>query len=246
LLSPVDDSFEDWSEWLPFDRVRIGVQPRDDVPATADRVAASKDGWTIEWPLPGKTMVAQVGRGTDGVSIPRGRRLRPWVGNVLVLGDSAAALDPLHGYQLELAQTMILLALELLPGREFDPVETEEYNRRAEQLTRRIRDFIALHYLRSGVWPEFASAEPPDSLARTLDQYEYRGRMPFHEEEPVTRDSWTAALLSLGVMPHHVDPQSALVGLDEAVPAMERLVGEIDEAVAGLPEYGDYLARMGR
>ncbi len=250
LVGAVDDSFEDWSGWMPFDRLILDAHESAAVPATADSVRATDEGWSVDWPLGGRTVRATLRVGGNGVSLTRGRRLRPWVGNVLALGDSATALDPLHGFNLDLAQQAILLALELLPGRDFPSVETDEYNRRAEQLTRRARDFIAVHYLRSGrasgVWHDFAGAEPPDSLARTLDQYRYRGRLPYHEEEIVSRDSWTAALIGMGVLQEHADPQASAVPLDKAVRAMRELAGEIDATVASLPSYADYLARMMR
>lgn len=244
LIGAIDDSFEDWSAWLPFDRLRLSWGPAPDVPSPGDTVTADESGWTGEWTLPGRTMSARLTSEEDGeaIALTRGRRLRPWVGNVLALGDAAIALDPLHGMNLDAAHRAILLALELLPGRDMHPLETGEYNRRAEQVTRRVRDFIALHYLR-GPRP-VGGAEPPDSLARTLDQFEHRGRMPFHEEESVTRDSWTAALLGMGVVPRNVDPQAGAVPLEQAVTAMERLAGEIDQAVATLPSYAEHLARI--
>lgn len=248
LLGALDDSFEDWAKWMPFDRLAFDEKPSRHVPATAGIVRAIGDGWSAEWPLRDRTLRAEVRIGGEGTPIARGRRLRPWVENVLALGDAATALDPLNGMNLDAAQQAILLALELLPGREFDPLETQEYNRRAEQLTRRMRDFLALHYLRSGrtsgVWADFSGCEPPDSLARTLDQYVHRARLPFHEEESVSRDSWTAALLGMGVIPAHADPQALGVPLDKAVPAMRRLAHEIQETVSRLPGYAEYLASM--
>ncbi|HJP69438.1 MAG TPA: FAD-dependent oxidoreductase [Sphingomicrobium sp.] len=249
LLSRLDDSFEDWSQWMPFDRFLVESEESSNFPSTADQVRASADGWSIEWPLRTHKLRAALSIGGEGVPISRGRRLRPWIHNVLAIGDAATALDPLHGMNLDVTQQAILLALELLPGREFHHVETQEYNRRAEQLTRRVRDFVALHYLRSGrstgVWNKLSYVEPPDSLARTLDQYEYRGRLPFHEEESVTRDSWTATLLGMGILPVHVDPQAAAVPLEAAVERMREHAREIEEVVAKLPSYADYLQRMG-
>jgi tryptophan halogenase len=244
LIGVLDDSFEDWSAWMPFDWLTIESAASEDIPATADLVRAGDKGWSIKWSLRGKTMIAQIGIAGD-LPIKRGRRLRPWVRNVLALGDSATALDPLHGFNVEVAQSAITLALELLPGSDFSPVETEEYNRRAEQVTRRVRDFIALHYVR-GPWSDLAAHELPDSLARTLDQYEHRGRMPFHEGESVIRDSWTAALLGVGVIPRNTDPQANAVPLHQAIGAMERLAAEIEEIPPTLPSYGDYLAKMTR
>jgi tryptophan halogenase len=242
LFGTIASEFEDWSAWMPFDRLSFITAPANGEPATADRISGGINGWAIEWPLRNRTLSASVGR--DGeVEIARGRRLRPFLRNVLALGDAAVALDPLHGFHLELAQSAISLALELLPGRDFHELETQEYNRRAEQVTRRVRDFVALHYARAP-GRSLIAAEPPDSLAGTLDQYEHRGRMPFHEDESVSRDSWTAALLGLGVVPHNVDPAAAAVPLADAVAAMDRLVEEIDQTVAALPAYGDYLARI--
>ena len=250
LLSAVDDSFEDWSEWMPFDRLELQSEAASGSVATADFAKANDDGWSVSWPLRGRTIRARLTVGGAGVRITRGRRLRPWVGNVLALGDAATALDPLHGTNLDAAQRAILLALELLPGRDFNRAETHEYNRRAEQLTRRVRDFVALHYLcshrTSGTWKSFSGRELPDSLARTLDQYVYRLRLPFHEEETVTRDSWTAALIGIGMTPAHQDPQAAGVPLETIVPPMRQLAVEIEQAVAALPSYANYLSKAGR
>jgi tryptophan halogenase len=248
LIGAVDDSFEDWSAWMPFDRLLLDIRESPEIPPTGDRVRATDDGWSVEWPLRGQTVRAKLRIGGEGIALLRGRRVRPWAGNVLALGDAATALDPVLGMSLELAQQAILLAVELMPGREFNPLETKEYNRRAEQLTSRVRDFVALHYLRSGrttgVWRDFISRDPPQSLVRTLDQFRYRGRLPFYEEERVTRDSWTSALIGMGLLPQHGDPQAGGVGLDKAVPAMRQLAREIDKTVARLPSYGDYLAGM--
>jgi tryptophan halogenase len=241
LLSAMDDSLEDWSVWMPFGRLSLRFSDGPDDPATADRVRLANGGWFVEWPLSGRIRSARATIDGDGIAIARHRRLRPWVGNVLALGDAATALDPLHGMNLDVAQQAILLALELLPGRDFDPIETAEYNRRAEQLTRRVRDFVAFHY-----FGHYKLEDAPDSLARTLDQFRYRGRLPFHEDESVTRDSWTAALLGNSVSPKHVDPQALAVPLDRAVPAMDELAAAIDQTVAGLPSYGDYLRRIMR
>lgn len=247
LIRKLDDSFEDWSGWMPFGRLSLSSSESELIPRTMDVARAAPRGWTSELSLRGRTLSVSMGEQGD-VAVVRGRRLRPWVHNVLALGDSATAVDPLQGFNLELAQISILLALEMLPGRDFADIETGEYNRRYERITRRVRDFLALHYSRSGrsggLWLDVADREPPDSLRRTLDQYEYRGRMPFHEDESVSRDSWTAVLLGLGVRPRELDPRAGAVPLDQAMTAMEHLASDIAQMPAQLPKYGDYLARI--
>jgi tryptophan halogenase len=266
LLSSIDDGFEDWGDVLPCDRLLLGAGPGPDIPAPAARFAATDIGWHAQWPLRGRTLKAlgfasmtdeeearrQFGtEPAERVAIRPGRRPRPWLRNVLAIGDAAIAVDPLGGFNLDLAQNAIIRAFELLPGRDGDPLELREYNRRTELMTRRVHDFLALHYLRSGrragrFWTDAARKAPPDSLAVTLDQYEARGRLPFHEEESITRNDWTAALLGMGVLPRATDAVAAGVPFEDSVAAMERLAREAGDLAARLPSYGDYLARMAR
>ena len=252
VLSALDPEFEDWSEWLPCDLIALG--PADTKLTSCDLVEAETAGWRWIAPHPRSPVKARLTAsafeaGARGLSIRRGRRPRPWVRNVLALGDSATSVDPLHQCNLHLAQRAILLALELLPGRDCHSLELAEYNRRSGQRTLRVRDFLALHYLRSGrrdgdLWREMASREPPDSLARTLEQFEARGRLPFHEEESFEPEAWLAALLGLGILPRAAAPASTGVDPHEAAEAMERLAGEIAAITSQAPAYDDYLSRM--
>jgi tryptophan halogenase len=227
-------------------------------------VEAGPEGWRWSAPLPDRLSTGFVYSsavtdeprarrlsGTEGaelVPIRPGRRREPWLRNVLALGDASVALDPLHGTGLHLAQSAILRALELLPGRDFHPLELREYNRRTEWETLRVRDFLALHYLRSGragpLWERLAGRAPPDSLGRTLEQFERRGRLPFFEEEAFDGESWSAALLGLGVLPRDVDPAGSGVDVDAAARAMAALAERLDEQAARLPLYGDYLKQL--
>ena len=103
-----------------------------------------------------------------------------------------------------LAQMAILRALDLLPGRDCHPIELGEYVRLTGQETIRVRDFLALHYLRSGrtegaFWQFASRGQAPDTLAHTLQQFESRGRLPFYEEESFTPHSWTAVMHGMGI-----------------------------------------------
>jgi tryptophan halogenase len=187
----------------------------------------------------------------EAVAIRPGRRPQPWVRNVLALGDAAVALDPLQATNLHLAHNAILRALELLPGRDCHPLELAEYNRRTAQETMRVRDFLSVHYLRSGrtkgeFWEKMRSHPLPESLGHTLEQFERRGRIPFYEEEVFAKESWHAVLLGMGLFPRHIDPIAAGVRPEDGAAFMQRTA----EGLAGLPErlpaYSDYLAQMAR
>lgn len=268
LLSAVDSRFEDWSESLPCDRLLLGAEiPGNQDPQPLDAVSAVPPGWLWRVPLPGGALRAlcysaatleadahglfadRAGVGeAESLSIRPGRRPEPWIRNVLALGDASVALDPLHCAGLHLAQMAILRALDLLPGRDCHPIELGEYVRLTGQETIRVRDFLALHYLRSGrtegaFWQSASRGQAPDTLAHTLQQFESRGRLPFYEEESFTAHSWTAVMHGMGILPEAVDPVAGGVDADEAAAAMRRLAARLAELPARLPAYRDYLER---
>jgi tryptophan halogenase len=262
LLTALGDSFEDWSAWLPADRLLLG-EAKSARPSPVDVVEAIDDGWRWTAPLVDKALVgfvyasavtsgAQARKVLDtgeAVAIRPGRQRAPWVHNVLAIGDAAVAVDPLEGVNLHLGHSAILRALELLPGRDCLPVELAEYNRRTEWETTRVRDFLALHYLGSGrrkgrFWTALEGRPPPETLAMTLEQWQRRGRLPFFEEESFDRDSWTSVLFGLGIMPRDVDPVADGVSLDQAAPAIARHAERLAALPAKLPSYPDYLQRM--
>jgi tryptophan halogenase len=247
LLGAADDSFEDWGAWLPVDRIVVAEDSGE--PSPVDVASAIPDGWRWRGSAGRRTLRAELTAGGDGVAIRPGRRARPFVRNVLALGDAATAVDPLHGANLHLAQSAVLRALELLPGRDCHPLEAAEYNRRSGQETSRVRDFLALHYLRSGrrdgdFWKDLAERAPPDSLAHTLEQFERRGRLPFYEEETFDKASWLAILFGLGVRPRHLNPAGAGFDPEQAMGAMEAYAEQLAALPPRLPPYRDYLARM--
>lgn len=263
LLAVSAQPFEDWSAWLPCDRLLLaesGGGRADPV----DVAEAHPDGWRWTAPLPDRllngfafssavTSEARAAKtfaaGAEQVAIRPGRRAEPWVRNVLALGDAAGAVDPLEGANLHLAQSAILRAIELLPGSDCHPLELAEYNRRTGWETLRVRDFIAVHYLRSGrtggpFWKALAGRAPPETLALTLEQWERRGRLPFFEEESFDKESWASVLFGLGVLPRHVDPVADGVAVDRGAQAIERYAQTLAALPPRLPPYSDYLARM--
>ncbi|HEY0014159.1 MAG TPA: tryptophan 7-halogenase, partial [Allosphingosinicella sp.] len=262
LLSAVGARFEEWGAWLPADRLLIG-EARHGAVSPVDVAEALPDGWRWTTPLADRTLAGfayasaatdearahKMFKGGEAVAIRPGRRTAPWTANVLAIGDAAVAVDPLEGTNLHLAQSAILRALELLPGRDCHPLELAEYNRRTEWETLRVRDFIALHYLRSGrsegpFWAALAGRALPGTLAATLEQWERRGRLPFFEEETFDKDGWAAVLFGLGVMPRDVDPVADGVSLDQSAPAIARHAERLAALPARLPPYPDYLSRM--
>nr|WP_294816178.1 tryptophan 7-halogenase [uncultured Sphingomonas sp.] len=233
LAEAVGGAFEDWSGTLPCDRLLLGEGPSS-AASPNDTIIGGAQGWQFACPLPGRTVLGHVWSSADPAPDPQGRSLAfrpgrradPWIRNVLAIGDAAVALDPLHWPNLHLAQSGIARALDLLPGRDCHSVEVSEYNRRSREEARRMRDFQALHYLRAG-----ASIEVPESLARTVQQFESRGRLPVYDEDSLPDEIWLSALLGLGVLPRDIQPLAAAV---DSVVAAARMA-EMRASLAQLP-----------
>ena len=232
---------EDWSQRLPAAQLAASWTETDAPPEPLDRVDTMAAGWRLTATVPGACLRAEVTTAPTPSSTPirPGRRRAPFSGNVLAIGDSAVALDPLHGANLSLAHSAILRAIDLLPGRDCHPLELAEYNRLTALETDRAADFHALFQ------SQLPGAGPPSpSLERTLGQWRARGQLPFFEEETFTASSWTQLLIGIGILPDHVAPLAGAVDGGQAVAAMSRYARELEELAARLPAYSDYLARI--
>lgn len=230
LLAALDPAFEDWD--LPFDRISLG-EAGGGVLDPSDTLTAEADGWQWRAPIPDRTLTGSVGKSGD-IALRPGRRPSPWLRNVVAVGDAAVTLDPLHWLPLHLAQSAILRALDLLPGRDCAAVEIAEYNRRAAAETERARDFALLHYRHWGV-----------RLPEPLQQFESRGRFVEQDEDGFDRETWLAALLGLGILPRAIEPLAAAVPESAAATGLQRFAESLAGLQARLPPFGEYLARIG-
>ncbi|HEX8445575.1 MAG TPA: tryptophan 7-halogenase [Sphingomonas sp.] len=265
LRTAIDHDVEDWSMWLPADRLLIGTE-RSPAPAPGptDNVHALPSGWRMTLPLrdrtihglaytAGQTSDARAARilpiGTELIAFRPGARRAPWRHNVVAIGDAAVTLDPLASANLHLAHAAILRAIDLLPGRDCAAVETAEYQRRTAWQVARVRDFQAAHYQPSGrtrgeFWRAAGRLPRPDTLAHTLDQFAMRGRLPFHEEESFGRDRWLALLLGLGIVPRLPDAIASATPVAATAAALRALTDAAAALPHRIPPYPAYLAQI--
>ena len=248
-----------WRTWQPFLPIR-GVQyGRPGGPALnlEDRITLNPTGWLSQ--LAGRdgvqTALAMV-EGTpeaaaraalgadfaDFAALDPGRTELAWIGNVVALGDAAATFEPLSWLNLDLAHRQLALLLELLPGRDPDPRERAEFNRRVGLMADRVCDLLGAHYAAPNVTPAGPLERSPE-LALALDQYHRRGRLPFFEEMPLATQECSALLEALG----HRSGEGALsLAADprEGEAARAAFAAKAGAALNAVPPYGTWLRQV--
>ncbi len=265
LRGAIDDKRDDWSAWLPCDRVLIadGVATE---PLVLTTVVAHPAGWRWSSGAQGGIAYASAhlsdgkaermlrnAAGTavgEPIHLRPGTRPAPWRGNVVAIGDAATEIEPLEWCNLHLALSAVDRLIAMLPGREIAPVEAADFNRQTLAEAERVRDFLAMHYRTARrddpMWRAVAATEPPTSLAHTLTQFAERGRLPFYEEETFARDSWLAVLIGQGFLPRRLDPLVDTVPAVQARAAMDGLIAGIAAALPHIPSHAAYRAAQTR
>jgi tryptophan halogenase len=270
VRSRLDKRREDWSKWLPADRILFADGAPSAEPQPLDRCVAVEAGWRWEVRSPARISHGLVYSSRylsdskaarllheaagfeppgDPATIDAGRLVEPWVRNCVAIGDAAVSVEPLEWTNLHLAHSAIDRLVAMLPDRDCSAVELSDYNRQCVAEADRVRDFLILHYAvaqrpRHGIWCDAAAVEPPASLAHMLTQFRERGRLPFYEEETFARDSWAAILLGQGVIPRRIDPLIDAVPEEETRDAMAKLRRSIDALVQAAPPLPQYLQQL--
>jgi tryptophan 7-halogenase len=249
--------FADWSKTLPTRTVYL-AQAGTPMAALEDRLTLTALGWVSEVAgRDGLQVMLGTGEGvsrTDAlallrapvkaaVSLTPGRALRPWIGNVVALGDAAARFEPLGPLHLDLAHRQLALLLEMLPGRDIAPHEREEYNRRSELMMEGVHEILAAHFAAPAAQSVFGARALPSALAAVIDQFERRGRIVHREELPLLAGEQFALMAALGMKPGILP--AARAG-DAAHEARARAAFDAARraALGFAPPYADWLARV--
>lgn len=261
LLSQLPEArWQTWQPYLPIRGMQFG---RPGAPAVnlEDRVALTSVGWrsqlagrdglqTVLAMVEGTTeAAARAELGTDfadTVALDPGRTEQAWIGNVVALGDAAATFEPLAWLNLDFAHRQLALLIELLPGRDIDPRERAEFNRRAALMADRVRDLLGAHYAAPGAAHLATPAGPLErspELALALDQYHRRGRLPFFEEMPLAVQETSALLEALG---HQAGIGALSLASDsrEGEAARRAFAAKADAALLAVPPYGAWLRQV--
>jgi tryptophan 7-halogenase len=243
--------FEDWRHWLPCDRAVAARAEGEQAPCL--RVESEAAGW--RWRMPLREGVAQLRvfsgahESADGAfAFASGRRAKFWSRNCVAIGAAAASLDPLEPTALQTVQRGISQFLALMPVKDAEAGEADEYNRIMTETVERMRDLVILHYKANRrdepFWAACREMALPDVLAYKLRLFEAKSKILAMDEEMFQDSDWASVYLGQGIQPRAYDvladaPDKALV--------RDRLAGmrkAIRAAADAMPAYADFLKQV--
>lgn len=268
LVASIAPEREDWSPWLPCDRMLSGFASADREPAALTQTVAGEAGWSWRAPLAERSLVGFVyssrflgeeqalsafaasAPGLDGDAVPTrfasGRRQQLWSGNCLAFGAAAMELEPLAGAALHFAQVGLATLVELFPRSRDSRIESVEYNRVMREQADALRDFTLAHYLagpaRPGdMWAAVRAVEPPARLADRLALYSASGRIVLHDHETFEETDWAWLLLGAGCVPAAIELQvrGQLTRLSSR--DLQALHTRIQQLATSMPSHAEFL-----
>jgi len=269
LMSTLGTPFEDWSRWLPCDRMLVAPVALEDARTPAVRVTARPSGWQWRMPLQAVAGAGQVWSsahqdeesarqefaGATGsplaeprlTSFANGRRRVFWDHNVVALGAAAGWLEPLAAADQLLLSSQLFNLLDHFPDKQFDPANTASYNAAVIHDFERTRDFTILHYATSRrddspFWQQNAQRELPDSVRQRLEQYRASGRIVQQRAEPFTDLDWFFVLEGAGVVPRDYDPLVDTVDFEQVKRLMMAISQKVSADVAAAPTHDSFFA----
>lgn len=242
---------EDWRSTLPATKLLLQAAPVSTAANAIDDYQATEDGWRAAWPhargitfgdQADDTVISRALHATAAggiVAIAPGRLTDGWSGNLLALGEAAAQPGPLALLGLPIALGQLSLALELLPGRDMEPLLIAEYNRRAAAYADEWHDYAAALYnachMGGVFWRTVANAPLPDRLRHRFAQFGRRGMVATSADQPIERDTWAALLLAGGRRPTLTDPSALALSPDAARNAVLQLAAAVPSPALAHP-----------
>ena len=228
--------FVDWSHWLPCDRAWAVPTTRNGPPAPYTRSTARDAGWQWRIPLQHRdgnghvfssafmdedTARQRLYDKLEGepqadarlIRFTTGRREVFWKKNCIAVGLAAGFLEPLESTAIALIQNAIARLQYLFPDKGFEPADIDTYNAEMTREYEDVRDFLILHY-KAGVrddsefWRYCANMSIPDALARRIELFESRGRIPAERGEQFRMPSWLSVMWGQGLRPRAADPMT--------------------------------------
>ena len=253
--------WQDWSGWLPCDRVVTADSAPAKDPPPCTHVAGREGGWLWQMPLRDRTVhgLAYCSQALDddaaaeallsGLDRPvleppsvqrfaSGRSETFWSRNCVALGGAAGTLGPLEATRLDLIRSGVSRLIGLLPAGDFEPADADEFNRLSIAEFDRARDFLIL---RHGAGRRETAL--PDELDCRLELFETRGRVVTYDGELFPMSSWLALLVGMGLRPWRYHPFADGLDLQDLRGRLQALRTVVRQAAESMPTHTASLAR---
>ncbi len=163
------------------------------------------------------------------------------------LGLAAGFMEPLESTSLHLVQMGIERLLRLLPDRDHDPLNAEEFNRATINEWERIRDYLILHYHANSrpepFWRDCAAMPVPDELAYKIKHFTAHARLVSPDDELFRNASWLALYLGQGIIPRDYDRLVDARPQVDAPAQLRKLRGLMRDAARTYPTHDEFIAR---
>src|SRR5471032_332730 len=263
--------YVDWTHWLPCDRAMAVPSERVDPITTYTRATAREAGWQWRIPLQHRTgngyvyssrylgddeAAATLLANLDSKALaePRPLRFTPgmrkkfWNKNVVALGLASGFLEPLESTSIYMVQSGISRLLALFPGRDFNPLLAERFNRESAFEYERVRDFLILHYHATErndtpFWNYCRTMPIPDSLKEAMELFRSDGRYFRNGEDFFALPSWVQVMLGQRVMPQSYHPIVDDMPEEKLVQYVEGMRATLARSVAAMPTHGEWINR---
>lgn len=259
---------DDWSAWLPCDRMWSALGPATNEPPPITHTVAAPAGWFWRAPLAQASMSGLVyssafqsdaaARAALAAVEPAlrsepvlarfasGRRRKFWERNCVALGAAVVELEPLAGADLHLAQIGLATLIELFPLSRASTVEAAEYNRLMAEYADALRDFTVAHY-RAGpqrpgeFWAATRARPAPARLADKLALYAASGRINLLDHETFEEADWAWLLLGSGCKTDAIELQIRLRLGKLSTQEVNSLRTHVQQVAASMPRHIDFV-----
>lgn len=264
----------DWSQYLPMNRA-VAVPATSAGPPKPYTISTARAaGWRWRIPLQHRTGNGHVycdaftdtNTATDdlmqsleGTPLAEPRHLRfqtgirekLWCKNVVAIGLSGGFLEPLESTSIHMIQSGIAKLLALFPAGQFEPTETDEYNRILSVSFGHIRDFLIAHYCLTHrddtpFWRAMAAMPIPDTLAHKLELLRTNGRFFRYDDELFSITSWLAVLDGQHHGPTGYAPAADHLSQDNLLQSLANMRAVIAKTAAAMPTHQAYIDRFCR
>jgi tryptophan halogenase len=262
--------YEDWSQWLPANRMVSASAPGGN-PAPCARITALDAGWHQVLPLRDRDVhrfVFNQSHTDDAAAVEAltaacpdlagatpvfhdirsGYRERMWAGNCIGLGAAAGQLEPMDGANLALLQAGLMRLISMFPDRRCNPLLAKEYNAVTRAEYQNIRDFQVLHYRYSTrvdqpFWAATLGSAPPDALEHKMRLFFEHAQVAFYEEESYPDTSWVSVWLGQDQWPRSYDAVLDNYDFARLRSRFDQMRQIIAQSTAAMPEHKAYLDR---